>query len=141
MTSPDIHALGGAYVLDAVDDGLLAEVTAKGEYLKSRLAALAPAHLTDFRGVGLMVGATVEGAQVGDLAGKLGEHLSNVVGRARKRDRVGVPAAARLVLEIFTELQGELLNLCHGALSVKSSAVRGPLSAPAGVVPVRGPCF
>ena len=31
-------------------------------------------------------------------AGKLGKHLPNVVGRARKRDRVGVSAAARLVL-------------------------------------------
>lgn len=69
-----ICCAAAAAVLDAVDDGLLEEVTAKGEYLKSRLAALAPAHLTDFRGVGLMVGATVEGAQVGDLAGKLAEH-------------------------------------------------------------------
>ena len=31
-------------------------------------------------------------------AGKLGKHLPNVVGRARKRDCVGVSAAARLVL-------------------------------------------
>ena len=31
-------------------------------------------------------------------AGKLGKHLPNVIGRARKRDRVGVSAAARLIL-------------------------------------------
>ncbi len=60
-------------VLDAVDDKLLEEVAAKGDYLKNQLEALKPAHLTSFRNLGLMVGATVEGAQVGDIATKLAE--------------------------------------------------------------------
>ncbi len=61
-------------VLDTVDDALLAEVAEKGEYLKAKLAELNLPCLTDIRGMGLLIGATVVGATAGEVAGRLVEN-------------------------------------------------------------------
>jgi acetylornithine/N-succinyldiaminopimelate aminotransferase len=58
-------------VLDAVDDDLLADVAAKGAYLKEQIAKLPG--LEDVRGLGMLLGATVVGQTAGDLATKLTE--------------------------------------------------------------------
>lgn len=71
--NPICCAAAGA-VLDALDGALLADVAAKGDYLREKLAQAAPKHLSNFRNLGLMVGATVTDAQAGDLAAKLAEN-------------------------------------------------------------------
>ena len=55
-----IAAAGANVVLDELDDAMLAEVTKKGEYLKSAIAAFDSPYVDTVRGMGLMVGIVLK---------------------------------------------------------------------------------
>ena len=50
------------------DPALLAEVEEKGAYLRARLEALP--HVTQVRGLGMMLGAVLDGAEAKDVAAR-----------------------------------------------------------------------
>ena len=60
-------------VQQTMDDAFLAAVTEKGEYLKQKIAAIGSKHLTNIRGMGLMIGVQVCGLSHSELAAKLTE--------------------------------------------------------------------
>ena len=56
-----VSAAAASYVLDRVDDGMLAQVREKGEYLRRAIGELALPCLGETRGLGLMIGIEVKG--------------------------------------------------------------------------------
>ena len=70
-----IAAAGANVVLDELDDAMLAEVTKKGEYLKSAIAAFDSPYVDTVRGMGLMVGIVLkEGVDRSALVKALYDH-------------------------------------------------------------------
>ena len=56
-----VSAAAASYVLDRVDDGMLAQVREKGEYLRRAIGEMALPCLGETRGLGLMIGIEVKG--------------------------------------------------------------------------------
>ena len=56
-----VSAAAASYVLDRVDDGMLAQVREKGEYLRRTIGEMALPCLGETRGLGLMIGIEVKG--------------------------------------------------------------------------------
>ena len=70
-----IAAAAACYVLDTIDDTLLAQVKEKGDYLRAQIEAMNLPCLGATRGLGLMIGIEVKGEQTNrELAAKLIEH-------------------------------------------------------------------
>lgn len=70
-----IAAAGANVVLDELDDEMLAEVTKKGEYLKSAIAAFDSPYVDTVRGMGLMIGIVLkEGVDRSALIQALYDH-------------------------------------------------------------------
>lgn len=55
-----VAAAGALVVLDRMDDTFLADVAAKGDYLRAQVRSWNSPHVTDVRGAGLMVGIEVD---------------------------------------------------------------------------------
>ena len=70
-----VAAAAACYVLDTIDDALLAQVKEKGDYLRSQIEAMGLPCLGATRGMGLMIGIEVKGDKTNkELAAKLVEH-------------------------------------------------------------------
>ena len=70
-----VAAAAACYVLDTIDDALLAQVREKGDYLRSQIEAMALPCLGKTRGLGLMVGVEVKGGRTNkELAARLIDH-------------------------------------------------------------------
>ena len=70
-----VAAAAACYVLDTIDDALLAQVKEKGDYLRSQIEAMGLPCLGATRGMGLMIGIEVKGGKTNrELAAKLVEH-------------------------------------------------------------------
>ena len=70
-----VSAAAASYVLDRVDDGMLAQVREKGEYLRRAIGEMALPCLGETRGLGLMIGIEVKGERTNkELAAKLIEN-------------------------------------------------------------------
>ena len=57
---------GAVQVLDTIDDGLLSEVTAKGEYIRERVSEFSK--VTGTSGMGLMIGISLDGIESKEAA-------------------------------------------------------------------------
>ena len=70
-----VAAAAACYVLDTIDDALLAQVREKGDYLRSQIEAMDLPCLGKIRGLGLMVGVEVRGGRTNkELAARLIDH-------------------------------------------------------------------
>ena len=70
-----VAAAAACYVLDTIDDALLAQVREKGDYLRSQIEAMDLPCLGKTRGLGLMVGVEVRGGRTNkELAARLIDH-------------------------------------------------------------------
>lgn len=70
-----VAAAAACYVLDTIDDQLLAQVKEKGDYLRAQIEAMNLPCLGATRGLGLMIGIEVKGEQTNrELAAKLIAH-------------------------------------------------------------------
>ena len=70
-----VAAAAACYVLDTIDDALLAQVREKGDYLRSQIEAMDLPCLGKTRGLGLMVGVEVKGGRTNkELAARLIDH-------------------------------------------------------------------
>ena len=70
-----VAAAAACYVLDTMDDGFLAQVQEKGQYLRAQIEAMGLPCLGATRGMGLMIGIEVKGDKTNkELASKLVEH-------------------------------------------------------------------
>ena len=70
-----VAAAAACYVLDTIDDALLAQVREKGDYLRSQIEAMDLPCLGGTRGLGLMVGVEVRGGRTNkELAARLIDH-------------------------------------------------------------------
>ena len=70
-----VAAAAACYVLDTIDDALLAQVREKGDYLRSQIEAMDLPCLGKTRGLGLMVGVEVKGGRTNkELAARLLDH-------------------------------------------------------------------
>ncbi len=70
-----VAAAAACYVLDTLDDGFLAQVKEKGDYLRTQIEAMGLPCLGATRGMGLMIGIEVKGDKTNkELASKLVEH-------------------------------------------------------------------
>jgi len=70
-----VCAAAGLVVQETLDDAFLAEVTAKGQYLREQIEALDLPCFGKTRGMGLMIGIEVkEGYNKGEIANKLIEN-------------------------------------------------------------------
>ncbi|MCI9556293.1 MAG: aspartate aminotransferase family protein [Lawsonibacter sp.] len=70
-----VAAAAACYVLDTIDDALLAQVREKGDYLRSQIEAMDLPCLGKARGLGLMVGVEVKGGRTNkELAARLIDH-------------------------------------------------------------------
>ena len=70
-----VAAAAACYVLDTIDDALLAQVREKGDYLRSQIEAMDLPCLGKIRGLGLMVGVEVKGGRTNkELAARLIDH-------------------------------------------------------------------
>lgn len=58
-------------VLDTLDDRVLSEVSAKGEYIKSAISKINSPYIGEVRGLGLMIGVQVKEASHTELVKKL----------------------------------------------------------------------
>lgn len=61
-------------VLDILNDELLAEVKAKGEYIREKIMAMKLPSVSGIRGAGLMIGVALDGLKPKDMAEKLIEN-------------------------------------------------------------------
>jgi len=70
-----IAAAAACYVLDTIDDSLMAQVKEKGSYLRTQIESMDLPCLGATRGLGLMIGIEVKGERTNrELAAKLIEH-------------------------------------------------------------------
>lgn len=66
-----IAAAAANVVLDTLTENFLAEVRAKGQYLRDRIAGFQSSHISGVRGLGLMIGADVQGLSHRELRDRL----------------------------------------------------------------------
>ena len=70
-----VAAAAACYVLDTIDDALLAQVKEKGDYLRAQIEAMDLPCLGATRGLGMMLGVEVKGEHTNrELAAKLIEN-------------------------------------------------------------------
>jgi acetylornithine/N-succinyldiaminopimelate aminotransferase len=70
-----VAAAAACYVLDTIDDNLIAQVREKGQYLRTQIEAMNLPCLGSTRGMGLMIGVEVKGDKTNrELANKLVEN-------------------------------------------------------------------
>lgn len=68
--NPICCAAAGA-VLDVLEGGAMDEVEAKGKYIREKIEAMGSAYVKGTRGMGLMIGVVIEGAEPKELAKKM----------------------------------------------------------------------
>jgi len=68
-----IGTAGAAVVLETLTDAFLQEVKEKGQYIHEQILAMNSPHVTDVRGLGLMVGVVLQDMSHRELVAKLGE--------------------------------------------------------------------
>ena len=66
-----IAAAGAQVVLDTLTEEVLAAVTEKGRYIQEGIAAMGSPHVADIRGLGLMIGITLDGVGHREMAARL----------------------------------------------------------------------
>jgi acetylornithine/N-succinyldiaminopimelate aminotransferase len=70
-----VAAAAACYVLDIINDDLLAQVKEKGRYLREKIEGMALPCLGSTRGLGMMIGIEVKGEKTNrELANKLVEN-------------------------------------------------------------------